>query len=541
MKNKLIIFLCSLSLLLTGCAEGETTSSQGGDLSNSGASDSTHAEESAEEVAEPEDSGDDFEAEYNAVAEKYPDKTVLVWSNVTKARYQDEVNEYLAEHGSDYVICFRSFNPAAGLTGESDEAATYAEAVAQAIEDSQQIDIISSGIRYFGMDSFYNIYHNCVVNGWFEPLDDYLENTEHGQELYNLMPENYWQSLTVNGSIYGFDGAGYCLKEEACYIINANLADEQGVDLDNFAGEYDDSIRAIADVCSENGWYFDVNILEQPAVYSDNQFIASMVYIDDNGQAANFFESQPAEDLYNAICYGFDNGVILSAITDEWEEGTQFTKENDFGLTTSSLCGGFINGNSCEKIPDGLGIGNTITTDAYYYYPAVSDMIYSAKSGVGVCSSSQYKDLAFEAICEVMTNRELNNIICYGTDYEIVDGYAVTEEFYVPPLGLESFAVKTPCRDAETIETVDRMKQALEDFELMDYAGFCFDTRPVAQQIIAVDTLMSEICNEFPSSQYATGEDYLADLNARLYDAGLQDIIDEANRQLEVYNNEENS
>lgn len=52
---------------------------------------------------------------------------------------------------------------------------------------------------------------------------------------------------------------------------------------------------------------------------------------------------------------------------------------------------------------------------------------------------------------------------------------------------------------------------------------------------------MYSITEEFPSDEYSSAEEYLTELNNRLYDAGLQDILDEANRQLEVYNNEKNS
>ena len=83
-------------------------------------------------------------------------------------------------------------------------------------------------------------------------------------------------------------------------------------------------------------------------------------------------------------------------------------------------------------------------------------------------------------------------------------------------------------------------KTAYENSVLSPYVGFTFDTSRVASELLAIEGIIYSVPDEFPSDEYQSGEEYLTSLNERLYDAGLQDVLDEANRQLVKYN-EENS
>ena len=84
-----------------------------------------------------------------------------------------------------------------------------------------------------------------------------------------------------------------------------------------------------------------------------------------------------------------------------------------------------------------------------------------------------------------------------------------------------------------------------------EYSGFYFDTENVDAQIEEINNMLFEINDEFiPLREDENGnpiegleinaQEYLADLNARLYDAGMQDILDEANRQLEEFYSPDN-
>lgn len=68
-----------------------------------------------------------------------------------------------------------------------------------------------------------------------------------------------------------------------------------------------------------------------------------------------------------------------------------------------------------------------------------------------------------------------------------------------------------------------------------------FDTTNVSDKILAVDKVLKTIDYDFPSKEYKTGKEYLDKLNDDLNSAGLQDILDEVNRQLEEYNETHNT
>ena len=62
------------------------------------------------------------------------------------------------------------------------------------------------------------------------------------------------------------------------------------------------------------------------------------------------------------------------------------------------------------------------------------------------------------------------------------------------------------------------------------YCMYCYENK-----------VLKTIDYDFPSKEYKTGKEYLDKLNDDLNSAGLQDILDEVNRQLEEYNETHNT
>lgn len=79
-----------------------------------------------------------------------------------------------------------------------------------------------------------------------EPLDEYLNNTDKGRELYSLMPEKYWEILRANGKIYGVCGSlNNVLSSDYGCFVNPELAEKYGFDVNKPISDQLDILRKV--------------------------------------------------------------------------------------------------------------------------------------------------------------------------------------------------------------------------------------------------------------------------------------------------------
>lgn len=533
-----IILSC---LMITGCASNSDISSISkiSDYSSNDNASSYETDDTLDDEVEYYYSDDtqiySFEKRYEKIKEQYPDKSVLVWVSDQNIRYEDEVNSYLSEHNKNYVLCFKNLTYDVDMVDDNSNFITsYAQLLSDALDNGEKFDIIDTGLKYQGFDTFYNPYQNCVNNNFLEPLNTYLENTECGKKIYAEMSTNYWKSLMINGKIYGIDGSLSCLKEDLGYELNADLVDKNSIDLDDFLGKYDTSLQKVIDLCKSRGWKFTAGMHGFMQLYSNYDFITDNICIDDNGHAVNIYETDYAKNLFNTISEGFTNDVMVNPVNDNINDIDTY-----FGSINSTLCGGYTNNKFKTSQEYGLQTSYA-STESYTIYPQYSNKIYTSSKALGICALSDNKYLAFDAICEVMTNKELNDLLCFGTDYDIING-CIKPYGYYNTMGVENRLIRYPFYGVNDPNSNEKYHEAITDFKLSKSVGFCFDTTNVSDKILAVDKVLKTIDSDFPSKEYKTGKEYLDKLNDDLNSAGLQDILDEVNRQLEEYNETHNT
>lgn len=170
---------------------------------------------------------------FEKVQAEYPGKTVLVWAaQYMRAVPVEEINKYLDNNGYDFAVCFKPFDV------DITESALFPDACVENIkrlDSGEQIDIISP------MN-----YKDYVFGGMYEPLDDYLE-TDLGKNLYGIMPTGHWESLRINGSIYGVHGPdGYALTPDWGYFVNAELVEKYDFDVSKPIGEQIDILKKLS-------------------------------------------------------------------------------------------------------------------------------------------------------------------------------------------------------------------------------------------------------------------------------------------------------
>ena len=92
--------------------------------------------------------------------------------------------------------------------------------------DPRRSVIVNTGGDYDIVFGNVNVYANDVKLGAYLDLSEYLKNTP---ELYNSMPEEYWDAMEVDGKIYGVPT--HKDNSVTYYLVwDENLAKENGID-----------------------------------------------------------------------------------------------------------------------------------------------------------------------------------------------------------------------------------------------------------------------------------------------------------------------
>ncbi len=473
----------------------------------------------------------DFDTRYDNIKELYPDKTIIIWASAFAQRYEDEVNEYLSDNGFDFVICFENLMYGIEQVDENGEIVTsYTNELKSALEAGNDIDIIDTNMIFTGFDTITSTYQNAVANDWLVPLDEYFENSDAGKALYSLMPEKYWESLRLNGNIYGFDGSLTCLKESAYFELNTNLVDGS-LELSDLEGDYVTSLNTLKEFCEDNDYRFDTGYLSILDVFDENLSIDSLVSLQD-GEFVNIYETDLAQKLFDVVAKGYKSGVFLNP-NDE-------SKSRDISTYLGSISSNNYESNK-DVISDrdyAIFDSKGSTAQGYTVYPKHCQKIFSTQTAVGVSAASNNKELAFEALCEIYSDEELNNLICYGDNYDIVDGCVQTDNYY-DVMGVENKLLRLPFYGVNNSDCRESFKKALEDYELDESVGFSLDTSEISEQLLELSNIALDIEEQFPTEDYNDSEEYLESINQELYDAGMQDVLDEINRQYEEWSENE--
>ena len=163
--------------------------------------------------------------------------------------------------------------------------------------------------------------------------------------------------------------------------------------------------------------------------------------------------------------------------------------------------------------------------------------MHSAGIATGISTKSEYSELALEALFTCLCDETINNLLCFGPDCSIESGLANPSGYYNTLIVENRFAHNPFAGLFERDIRTDYM-EAYDNCEVSEYKDFTFDATGLEEELFAIQKIYYSVSSEFPSSNYANEAEYLEELNRKLYDAGLQDVLDEANRQLEVYRDE---
>ena len=461
---------------------------------------------------------------YEQVQAEYPDKTVLVWAAqyVGKAPVE-KINKYLDDNGYDFSVCFKPINVDYEKLGLFPDACV--ENTKERLDAGEQIDIISP------MN-----YEDYVFGGMYEPLDDYFE-TDLGKKLYGIMPTGHWESLRINGSIYGVHGPdGYTLTPDWGYLVNAELAEKYGFDASKPIDEQMDILKEVKK--NEPGcdiFSMSLSRTQNPilnvGVKEISISVASVYWNNETHSAECAFDN--AEYLQRLRLYDTLKGEGLF-------KDARLSSSQNFFIMQKNIEGASTVLKTSDRVTVNYN-GNEIEAIPVYNSPT-----YIRKCGVatGICSYSDSKEKAFRLLALTQTDAYLNNLLSFGVkgeDYELENG-AIKEVSVDYSFNELYFANHMICHPYEDIWlTPEQYEEAYANAKTFADSGFVVDLTPIAAELNAAEPVMDDLkFREQKGGVELSLEETISALRKRLEDAGIQKIIDECNRQYEVYLNENN-
>ncbi len=523
MKKRLFSCLLALTLMMTsGCNT---------DISESSEPQSKESEQIFQSQEESKQESSQID-----IISSYPDKTPIYMAisqrliSTQFERNTNYINKLLVESGSEYILVPVSIPM--DYKDSSNFTIKYVEDIKQRINNGSKIDLIYADHGFYGdVKSAYQIF---TEDNMLEPLTGYLTG-EKGQELYSSYPQKVWDAMKLNGEVYAM-GFGFCFNYGFQLYMNENLLDKYNVDPSSLADkqlwEMADVFKTIADGEQNQDLVLYMGDTEYPSY--EIIPVSAGVAIKRSGGKAFFMLDD--EDYINRL-------RTLNQIS----QLGKFYRSNTEALSNRS---------SDELLAISMGTYGYDDFVSMYYkdkdgnpFPLVKiggikgNDIWTTSAGVGISVSSENKDGAFEILVQLNTNPDIANVIAYGIegeDYEVVDGKAnvmadLLSTFISNPL------ITLP-QVYDNVNKADRAAEKVESAEPDLFSGFRFDATAVNGKALEIDEILVDLekimtvsSNGEPNDPILDFDAFIADLRTRCEAAGVYDIVDEANRQIDEW------
>lgn len=469
----------------------------------------------------------------------------------------NEFNRHLVEDGYDFIVDFIYID-------NNFETAFY-EKTEKHIENGGQIDIMFSGLQPFSEEYLepLSTYHECIKNGLFIPLDDYLA-TDEGSKLKNAYPDIYWEATTYNdGKIYGLSN-NYRISQAPVMFFNEAKANEYSLDTNSYSDiysyeeyfqkAYDDGLAPmqfphltnfytpeifgyipynnVFSIKESNGGYEAINIFE------DDNFINHALKMADYAQKGWLQYSEQLSGILISATH-FDKGVKeeaemlknLTSMPHFTETRLAFSELNQASLPII---------NSDIKDLDGKNINLEMTyAGPAYLTKKFSNAVY------GILSSSQYQEDAKTLLTLLATDYNLATILNYGVEgysYVIESNtvylHSIVEENEKSSSGV-AYNLLSPANPTISYPT-EAGRNKLSDIytehykhaKFVDFSNLNVERSSVMREYMKCVEIYNKYSPLWMGCYLDNTDDIIKQANDALKKAGIDDVLAEINLQL---------
>ena len=541
MKRKVLSALLAATMvggLLAGCGNSSTSSSVKSSTGSS--STGTSASSAADDSVTKTDLG--------GYTEENPYHLVFSYiefyqqDDAARTAVQDALNEYMIPKYHMEV----EFLPL--------QYSEYTQKIQLMISGGDELDIIP--ILFSNASSW------IAMNG-IEDMNQYMDTPE-GKAIIDTLGEANAYVGSMNGILFGFpaqkesvDIGGLCMRADICDELGITEEYGLGKNQDEYTGKvYDWSVageifqkvkeahpemtplymQGSASVSNRFRWFDPL---------ADNFGVLDWEKDHDSTEVVNWYETDTYKEVVTLLADWYDKGYIYQdALTDQQGSSTMMKAGNTFSYITPIKPGFLVeanaaNGTECYAMYFGNDVeGGLATTNTSYI-------------DTGIASNSADPEMAFKFISALYTDATVMNIWqngIEGTNYQVlddgtayfVDGEDASNYKYHQNTGwmmgnqFNTYVWNDGSRDANYWEKL----QAHNDWAQYSPAyGFMWDSSNYSTQITALQNALSTYRPALETGSVGTAglEETLQKLNDALYAAGLQDVMDEKQAQLDAW------
>lgn len=515
MKKKMILAtLCSVSLLaasLAGC--GSTDSS-----SDSAASDTTAADSTAASTESASTSSTD--------PDDYPTLLLAERISGTTPSDVDSVSEAISEITREKIGC----NVELMIISSG----SYVQQMTLMLSGDEKLDIM-------GANS--SLYNQALASGALQPLDDLL--AEYGSGITEALGDEWIQFGQVGGVQYSIPVICDSAIGYGAFMMRTDILEKYDINPDDIKTM--DDVTAVFETVHENEP--DMIVFDTGSVgYSPMQFMVQWDKLGDYfgvlenlGQTTtvtNLFESDQYREYLDLMRDWYQKGYMSADITSETEAGASRMKGGNLFCYANASKPGI-------ETQESVASGQDLTCVQVLETLSVTSNNWQWT----IPQNCEDPELAMQFLNLLYTDADIANLMAYGIegrDYVEADdgsgritfpegkdastvGYNFSSNIWA--VGNEFLTKVWITNDADIWEQTKEWNTTGVKSEAY---GFFFDNSSVSTEEAAVQSVYDEYRMSLECG-VVDPDDVLDEMNSRLYDAGLQTIIDEKQSQLDEW------
>lgn len=403
--------------------------------------------------------------------------------------------------------------------------------------------IVNTAGEYDILFTNVNTYTNDVGMGAFLDITDLLP--EYAPELWESIPEDFWDACRVNGQIYGIPA----MKDSS--ITNLVVWDKGAMDAAGYDGstmkdltdpELTEALgsQALKDYLVENG-YADTAwpLSSSGATYLTFTYdtmgaglIAMGVkYNDTEGKVVSIYEQPEIMEYLNLFHQWYQDGIINADANVKPEENAYKPAAVAQGWPLAAVTNWGPN----------MGVEEAV---AYQWGPTIisNDSVRGSLSCIS--ANCEHPDKALQFLELVNTDTYVRDLFFYGVEG---DNWEYTDEtktkvhknnadWSMAGYTQGSFFTVTPT-DAYEFNEYDQVAEQNANAEPSVLLGFSMDTEPVKDQLNQCITIAESYKSELLTGSCGgtDPETMVAQMVDELNAAGFQDVLTEAQRQVDEF------
>ncbi len=394
--------------------------------------------------------------------------------------------------------------------------------------DSRRNMMVSTNEPYDIMFTNNGTFYNDVAIGAFADISGIIETA--APELYNFIPESYWDACRVNGGLYAVP----TYKDSSAtqyFVLDKALADQTGIDytaINDMTG-MTELLKAMYEIKGESVFILNQGGLD--AIYGRNYDDISaglpaigVSYHNGEAKVVSVFEQEDVLADLNTLYSWMQAGYVNSdaAILAEAPSYRPAFVAQGWSLAAETTWGP---GMGVEAVA--VQWGDTVLSNA---------TVQGSMSCIS--AACQYPEKALQLLELVNTDSYVRDALYYGLEgdnFDYVDGRVHKNNTDWTMAGYTQgtfFAVSL--LDTDTVDQWSEVKELNANAVASPILGFAFNTEPVYDQLAACTAIFQEY-----RATLMTGTTDPADTIATMLDAmraaGLDEVIAEAQAQIDAW------